>query len=295
MHAGFKRFVKDARLIASIVLGLSSLSAHADESQKPWESEPAPYVVEDRLRMQVAFWNSNIDTTLRVDDATTQVGTVLNAERDLGLSNKKVMPDFELTLFPGDRHMLRLGEFSSRRNSQTTLQSTVIFGKDRFNQGDTVNNTLDINMVGLGYGYRLLKGRRYELDAELRVQVASFTDNMQCALCAPRPAGQPQPNYNRQPDTITLPLPMAGGEGRLQVYKRLDVTARYNWLGATVVDTNGVIREWQAGLLYHTSQHVGISLDYRSYSIHVDSSSNDHPGVLDIRYRGWQLGFRGSL
>ncbi|MES1196241.1 MAG: hypothetical protein ABUL58_04785, partial [Steroidobacter sp.] len=111
----------------------------------------------------------------------------------------------------------------------------------------------------------------------------------------PRPSGQPQPNYNRQPDTITLPLPLAGGEGRLQIYKRLDLAARYQWLGATVVDTKGVIRDWRAGLWYHYSQHFGIGLDYRSFSIHVDSNSNDHPGVLDMSFKGLVLGFRGSL
>jgi len=295
MHAGFKWFAAGLPPVVSVFLGMLSLVAHADETQKPWESEPQPYVLEDRLRMQVAVWNAKIDTTLRVDGTPTQAGTTLNAERDLALGSKKLMPDVELSLFPGERHLLRLGVFTSRRNNQTKLTSTVNFGKDVFNPGDTVNSTLDINMVGLGYGYRVLKDRRYELDAELRVQVATFSDNMQCSLCAPRAAGQPQPNYNRQPDTITLPLPMVGGEGRVQLYKRLDFTARYYWLAATVVDTHGEIRDWQAGLLYHYRQNFGISLEYRAYNTHVDSNSNDHPGTLDMRYRGWQLGFRGSL
>ncbi len=282
---------------AITLLGISSASSYADELQKPWESEPEPYVIEDRLRLQVSFWNADINTSVRVDKTTTttQAGTTLSGERDLGLKRDKLMPDFELTLFPGERHIISLSSFSSRRTGEVTLDSTVNFGKDLFNTGDVVNSTLDLNMVGLGYGYRILKDRRYELDGYLRVQVATFTDNLQCALCAPRPANEPLPNYNRTPDTITLPLPMVGVGGRFQIYKGLDFTGRYQWLGATVVDTNGVIREWQAGLLYHCNQHFGIGLDYRGYNIHVDSQSTDHPGVLDLRYAGWQLGFRATL
>jgi hypothetical protein len=302
MHFGLSLSGTQLRTLAWVAATFLSVTAQADESQKPWESEPPPYILEDRLRMQASLWNTTIDSIARVDNGTTTAGTTVitagttvSAEKDLGLKHKKMTPDFELTLFPGKNHVLRLGSFNSERSADVVLNQNVNFGKDLFLTGDKVRSTMDINMVGLGYGYRVFRARRYELDFNLRVQVATFTTNMQCEVCPARAPGQPLANFNRKADTITLPLPMAGGEGRLTLYKRLDLTARYEWLGATVVDTKGVIRDWQAGLLYNWSQNFGISADYRSYSVHVDSNSNDHPGILDMRYRGWQLGFRGRL
>lgn len=290
MSVSFHRVAGSVRHLAMIVLGCLSLTAHADDSQKPWESEPPPRIVEDRMRLQVSIWNSNIETTVRADssptaqNATTVAGTTFSGERDLGLKKKKVTPDFELTFFPGERHILRLGGFSSERTGEVTLTTPVQFHNDTYQAGDKVKSEVDINMVGLTYGYRIFKAPRYELAALLRIQVGSFSTNL-----------QGPGNYTRQPDTITLPLPMAGGEGRLQIYKKLNLTARYQWLGATVVDTKGVVREWQAGLMYQFFQNFGVELAYRGYSIHVDSNSTDHPGVLDMRYSGLQLGFRASL
>jgi len=301
MHVGFNCFAARWRLAALLLLGCLSLAAHADEGQKPWESQSPPYLLEDRFRLQVSAWNAAIDTVARVDATTnvaginvTTAGTTLSAEKELNLKRKQITPDFELTLFPGKNHLLRLDSFSSRRTGNTTLKNSVAFGKDVFNNGDNVDSTIELNMVGLGYGYRIFNARRYELTGLLRVQVATFSTNMQCVVCAARTTA-PLPNYNRKPDTITLPLPMAGAEGRLQLYKKLDLTTRYQWLGATVVDTKGVIRDWQVGLLYHFRRNFGVGLDYRAYSIHVESNSTDHPGIFDMRYKGLQLNFRASL
>jgi len=239
------------------------------------------------MRLQVSVWNSSIDTVVRSDPSTTNggVGTTLDGESDLGLKAKKVTPDFELTFFPGQRQMLRLSGFSSERTGQATLTTPVQFHNDLFNSGEVVKSEVNINMVGLTYGYRLLKGRWYDLVPTLRIQVGTFSENLQGKTT----------HTTRQPDTITLPLPMVGAEGRVQIYKKLNFTGRYQWLGATVVDTKGVVREWQAGLLYQFRHNFGVEAAYRAYPIHVDSSSNDHPGALDLKYAGWQLGFRASL
>ncbi|HEX2583940.1 MAG TPA: hypothetical protein VHL14_02320, partial [Steroidobacteraceae bacterium] len=52
------------RATALILLAVTSLAAQADENQKPWESEPPPYIFEDKMRLQVSIWNSNIDTVV---------------------------------------------------------------------------------------------------------------------------------------------------------------------------------------------------------------------------------------
>lgn len=286
MHVGYKQMAAYFGQLTWISVGVFSIAfaAHAEEKQMPWESERPPYIDEARMRLEVSVWNANIDTIVRSDPTTTAAGTTLTGERDLGLKKKKYTPDFELTFFPGDRHILRLSGFSSERTGEVKLTQRVQFHTDLYNTGDVVKSEVGINLVGLTYGYRVLKGRWYDLAATMRMQVGTFTTNLQ------------GPNtYTRQADTITLPLPMVGGEGRLQVYKKLNLTARYQWLGATVVDTKGVIREWQAGLLYQHRRNFGVELGYRGYSVHVESGSNDHPGLLDMRYRGLLLGFRGSL
>ena len=268
----------------TVVMLFAAGNACADDLQKPWESTPPPNVIEDRAALEVALWNTSIDTIIRADATPQQPGTTLSAETELGFKRKKLTPDFELTLFPGNRHILRLNGFSSRRTGEIKLKNTVKFDADTYNAGDVIDSTLNINMVGLTYGYRLLKARRYDLAADVRVQIAQFETN----VTGPT-------NSNRKADSIVLPLPMVGVEGHVEVFNKWNLAGRYQWLGTTIGTTHGVIGDWRLGLRWQYSQHLGMGLDYRTFNINVDAKGGSHPGAADLRYRGIQLGFRGSL
>jgi hypothetical protein len=255
----------------------------------PWETAPPPRLVEDRLRIEVGLWNASVNTLLRVDAATPQSGTAqpgstLDGESDTGLADSALMADIELTLFPGQRHLVRVNGFSSRRNGSAVLTRTVRFDGNNYLFGQTVKSTLNLDMLGIGYAYRLLKAPRYEVDVGLDVQITAVETNVYV----------PQTTV-READDGVLPIPMLDVEARWEVLPKWQLQARYRWLGGGGDEVSGSIADWRVGVQWQFTQHLGFGLHYRNFNVSVDSTSNTHPGALRLDYKGAQLAFRASL
>jgi hypothetical protein len=269
-----------------LVLNVTSTAClQAETRQMPWDATPPPHLVEDRLRLDVSLWNMNANTSLRIDPSPTQVGTMLSGESDVGLSKGGLRPDIELTLLPGERHLVRLNGFSSRRDGTAVLTRRVVFDNNVYNVGTTVKSTLNLGMLGIGYGYRLFKAPRYELDLGLDVQVTSIEANVFA----------PSTGLPREADQGVVPIPMLDVEGRWEVWRKWQLLGRYRWLGANAEDAKGSIADWRAGVQWQYNPHLAIGLHYRSFNISVDSSSNSNPGAVRLDYKGVQLGVRASM
>ncbi|MGC3983200.1 MAG: hypothetical protein QM808_18245 [Steroidobacteraceae bacterium] len=270
-----------------LLLGLGgAVSAQAEVKQKPWEETPPPRLLEDKLRVEVGLWNTGINSFLRSDATAAQPGSTLDGESDIGLSDGKLMPDIELTLLPGQRQLFRINGFSSRRSGSAVLQRSVQFDGNNYTVGDLVKSTLNLDMVGFGYAYRLLKAPRYELDLGADIQIAAAEAN----VYVPR-------RVTREADSGVAPIPMLDVEGRVEVLPKWQLLARYRWLGGSGNDgkVSGRLADWRVGVQWQFTQHLGLGLHYRDFNIHVDSSSGSHPGALRLDYKGVQLALRASL
>lgn len=273
------------RVLALLVLNMAGAAcAQADTRQMPWEASPPPHLLEDRLRLDISVWNLSNSTSLRADQTTTQPGTTLDGEADLGLSKNHITPDIELTLLPGKRHIVRVNGFSSRRDGSAVLTRTVRFDDNIYLVGQTVKSTLNLDMLGVGYAYRLFKAPRYELDLGVDVQITSVEANAFVPVTGTREA-----------DDEVLPLPLLDAEARWEVLPKWQLQARYRWIGAHASDVKGDVSDWRAGVQWQFSQHIGVGLFYRSFNISIDSASDSHPGAVRLDFKGVQLGVRASL
>lgn len=279
-----------ARLATScLLLCLSSAPAalRAAPKQMPWEATPPPRLIEDRLRLDVGLWNVSINTSLRADATPTQLGTTLSGESDIGLTDKRVMPDIELVLLPGKRQLFRLNGFSSRRSGTAVLTQNVRFDGNDYFINDTVKSTLNLDLVGVGYAWRLFKAPRYELDVGLDVNIAAVETN----VFVPRRAV-------READDAVVPIPMLDVEARWEVIKNWHLLGRYRSCCLGLVkdnDISGSITDWRVGVQWQFAQHLGVGLHYRSFNVQVESASGSQPGAVRLDHKGAELAFRASL
>ena len=273
------------RVLALLVLNIASIAcAQAETRQMPWEESPPPHLLEDRLRLDVSMWNMGINTSIRADQSPSQPGTTLDGESDIGLAKNRLSPDIELALLPGKRHIVRINGFSSRRDGSAVLTRTVKFDENTYLVGQTVKSTLNLDMLGVGYSYRLLKAPRYELDLGLDVQITSVEANAFVPVTGTRDA-----------DSGVLPIPLLDTEARWEVLPKWQLQARYKWLSGHGGDVKGSLTDWRAGVQWQFSQHLAVGLHYRSFNVSVDSSSDSHPGAVRLDFKGVQLGVRASL
>ncbi|HEY0681521.1 MAG TPA: hypothetical protein VGD45_04270 [Steroidobacter sp.] len=277
-------------LVAGLVMGLALNVAHAAD-KKPtndklpdWAPQPKPHVIEDRFRVEVMTVGASLDTDLRVDRTLATPGTLVNAEDDLGLDDMKILPLGEITLLPGDRHLLRLSGFGLRRNAEQTIDRTIVFDEQTYLPGEVVDSTLNLTMLGLTYGYSIVQIQSFDLALTFGIQVIEVEAN---AVVRSRVV--------REAETGVTPLPLAGIEGRFDFNERWSVEARVQYLSVELDEIDGSVLDARAALTWRMNPHLVMGLGYRNFAVEVDSRDVDTPGFVDLQMAGPLLFLRASL
>lgn len=277
-------------LVISVLAFAPVMSVAQDASAKPpgqlpdWAPKPRPNVVEDRLRVEVNLFGASPQTMLRVDESPTERGTEIDAEKDLGLADFRVLPQVEFTLLPGERHLVRLSAFAIHRSAAKRIEQDIAFDNEDYLVGERVDSLLNITMFGLTYGYRFLVRPRGELSGTFGIQVADVEAN---AVVRNRVV--------RESESGVAPLPLVGLEGRFDFTPRWGVEARAQYLTVDASQVNGSILDARLALTWRVNPYLAMGLGYRTFQIDVDSSDEDTPGFVDLSVDGPLLFVRASM
>jgi hypothetical protein len=249
-----------------------------------WAPKPRPNVIEDRLRVEVNLLGASPQTKLRVDESPTLRGTEIDAEKDLGLADFRLLPQVELSLLPGERHLVRLSAFAIHRSAAKRIEKDISFDNEDYFVDERVDSLLNITMFGLTYGYRILVRPRGELTGTFGIQIADVEAN---AVVRSRVV--------RESESGVAPLPLVGLEGRFDFTPRWAVEARAQYLTVDVSQVNGSILDARLALTWRVNPYLAMGLGYRSFQIDVDSSDEDTPGLVDLSIDGPLLFVRASM
>ena len=284
-------------LLVIPVLALASTLAVAAQSDAPaqppaqlpaklpdWAPKPRPNVVEDRFRVEVNLFGASAATQMRVDESPTLPGTEISAEDDLGLEDFELLPQVELTLLPGERHLVRLSAFAMHRSANKFIERDISFDNEDYVIGERVDSLLNLTMFGLTYGYRFVVHRRGELSATFGLQIADVEAN---AVVRSRVV--------RESESGVAPLPLLGFEGRFDFTARWAVEARAQYLTVNADQVNGSILDGRLALTWRLNPYLALGLGYRTFRIDVDSADEDTPGFVDLSIDGPLLFVRASM
>lgn len=260
------------------------LPATAADELPAWAPKPPPTLVEDRFRVEVDLLGATFDTRLRIDESLDARGTDINAEDQLGLDEAQLLPQVEITLLPGDHHLLRLSGFATRRSAQAILDEQIVFEDDVYFVGERVDSQLNLTMIGLTYGYRFLVRDRSELAGTFGIQLAEVEAN---AVVRSRVV--------RDAESGVAPLPFAGIEGRFDFKQRWSAEGRLQYVAADIDEVEGAILDGRLAVTWRMNPYLVFGLGYRHLSIDVDSRNEGAPGRVDMTIDGPQLFMRASL
>ncbi len=284
LHTLIRPLLRHCRT-ASATAALALLIPELASAQLPdWAPKPPPRVAEDALRAEVVMLNAGFDTTLRIDESLTELGTEISAEDDLGLDETDLLVQGELTLLPGEHHLVRLSGFATRRSAEMVLESDIAFDDELYLAGELVSSELNLTMIGLTYGYRFLVKDRGELTGTFGIQIAEVEAN---AVVRNRVV--------RDSESGVAPLPLLGLEGRFDFSSRWSAEARVQYLTADIEDVDGSITDARFALTWRKNPHLVFGLGYRAFTIEVDSRNEDTPGFVDMSIDGPLLFMRASL
>ena len=259
-------------------------STPAPNKLPDWAPKPKPNVIEDRLRLEVNLLGASASTKLRVDESPTLPGTEINAEDDLGLDDFQLLPQVELTLLPGERHLIRLSRFAIDRSAATHLEKNISFDDQDYLVGERVDSILNLTMFGLTYGYRFIVAPRGEISASFGIQIADVEAN---AVVRSRVV--------RESESGVAPLPLLGLEGRYDFSPRWSMEARVQYLTVNETDVDGSILDARLGVTWRMNPYLLFGLGYRTFQIDVNSADEDTPGFVDLTVSGPLLFVRASM
>ncbi len=286
-HSGGLTVIHASIRVGRALFALAGCAAcsMANSATPAWMSpEPRPRVIEDTLRVEVNLLSASVDTKLRIDQSLTIPGTQIDAENDLGLEDSELLPQAEITLLPGEHHLVRLSGFSTRRSASHIIDKQIVFDDEVYRANERVDSELNLQMFGLTYGYRFIVHDRGELTATLGIQIADVDAN---AVVRSR--------VIRDAESAVAPLPLAGLEGRFDLSSRWSVEGRLQYLSADIDDVDGSITDARIALTWRASPHLVFGLGYRSFEIEVDSRDEDDPGFVNLKMSGPLLFGRASL
>jgi hypothetical protein len=274
----------------SIALSLITATALAAEPKPTndklpdWAPKPRPNVVEDKFRAEVMMLGATYDTDLRIDPTLATQGTLINAEDDLGLDDSDLLPLGEITLLPGDRHMIRLSGFSMRRSARKQITQTIVFDDQTYQPGELVDSTLNMTVFGLTYGYSIVKTQQLDLALTFGIQVIEVEAN---AVVRSRVV--------RDAETGVTPLPLGGIEGRYDFNDQWSAEMRLQYISVEFDEINGSVMDARAALTWRKNPYLVFGVGYRMFSVEVDSQDIDTPGRVDSQMAGPLLFMRASL
>lgn len=274
----------------SIALSLVMGAAHAVEPKPTndklpdWAPKPRPNVIEDKFRAEVMLLGASYDTNLRVDPSIATQGTPINAEDDLGLDDSDLLPLAEITLLPGERHLIRLSGFSMRRSARQQINKTIVFDDQTYQANELVDSTLNMTLFGLTYGYSVVKMPQFDLALTFGIQVVEVEAN---AVVRSRVV--------RDSETGVTPLPLAGIEGRYDFNERWSTEMRVQYLSIELDEIDGSVMDARAALTWRTNPYLVFGVGYRLFGVEVDSRDLDMPGRVDMDMSGPLLFMRASM
>jgi hypothetical protein len=285
------------RSLFVLAIFLAMGSAQAQSYLSP---DPAPYSIEDRFRLEVDLFRGAYDTTIRLDRSVTVAGrtvvtpgTQVSAEDDLGLASTQNLGQLELTLLPGEHHMVRLSALSMRREGSHILTRNITWGNSSpYLVGERVDSHLNFSMAGLTYGYLPFRTDRYELGVSLGVQIASVGANAEV-----------RSRTLRAEESAVGPIPLLGVEGRYDFTHHWSLDARLQYLSLGLVESLGVdvnkvdgtIIDWRLAIRYRQNQHLIYGLGYRNFNLDVVSPTTNPAGMVSLGLTGPILFVQGSL
>jgi hypothetical protein len=260
---------------AAILVVLSAaISASAGARPPP---EQHDNLIDDRFAMTAEFVDATNNTQLRLDSSAGTLGTVVNAESDLGLPARKVLGIGDVMFRIGSRWRMQVEYWfvPLDRSGTTTLTKTINFKDDTFQPGDQVNSQLNMHVLAVGWAYSFLRTENYELAASLGFDAIEFSA-----------AATVSSLLSTQREDKSGPAPLAGVQGTLRLSSRWYLGGRFAYLRAGLSDVKGGVTTFEFTTLYRLNPNITFGAGYRSFHIDLTSDQVGSSGMFDLKSAG---------
>jgi hypothetical protein len=238
--------------------------------------------MDDRYWFEAQGYWPQVDTKIAINGAGGRVGSEIDLEGDLDLTDRKTLPAFTAGARIGQRWSV-IGEYYGlNRSGSASVSRDITFDDVTYSSGVTVSSGFDTKIYRAAVGYAFLQRDNFELGASLGLHVTQFKVTLQGQGHVGNATAQ---NEVRKRDALA-PLPTLGLYGAYAFTPKLTATARVDYLSLKVGDYDGRLTNTEARLNYRVFEHVGVGAGYRYVDYHLKIDKERWNGEMAYKFKG---------
>ena len=281
-------------LFAALLACDAAFAAAPDSAGPPQSAAPPrhPYPqkkhvlaspITDRFALRGTFFAAALNTNLHVDSAAVP-GTLLNAEHDLGMKGHLNQGRMELIFRLRERSRLRVDYFGSDRDGDRPIGRDILFAGYSFTSGDLVQSDLQYSMLGFTYTYSVIRTEHFELGAGVGLHLLQADVRGTDVTLA---------EHAESSGVGAFPTPAL--DGTWAISQRFALTARAQYLSATVHGTSGSLGDYHTDLQYRWRPNFEIGLGYEEIRAQLETQRSSSPAGFALSVKGPELFLRASF
>jgi len=238
----------------------------------------------EQFAFRVGAFFPNVDTKASVNASNGTVGTTVDFETNLSLSDSKTLPVLDATWRFSPRHRLVLDYFALNRSAESTITATINWGDQVFTANTKVKGNFDSDVLALTYLYSLMQDKDGELALGVGLHNTKFTAGISGSTSGV--------SVSKSADA---PLPVLALQGTARFMDNWRANASVKWLSLKVGDYDGKLTVFDVGIQYFFAKNWGVEGAYRSNEYKIDVSKSDWHGSMKYKFNGPAINLIGQF
>jgi len=182
---------------------------------------------------------------------------------------------------------IAMQHFRSERDGNKSLREPVPWRDLTFNAGIEIQAETKVAVTRLFVARRFWDGGPHSV----RVGAGIHFLDIRASIAGQATLNDFSTEFRTSVVSAKAPLPNIGVWYRYSPSDRWLLTARTDWMAASVDDISGSVWNVAAGASYRLTEHVGLGLNYQFFEIDVSTRSPNWRGEIRTRFAGPHLYF----
>jgi hypothetical protein len=221
-------------------------------------------------------------TQVRLDGQNGVTGSIVDWERDIGLSDANRFRVDGFWRF-ARRHKIRFMYFDNQRSAMHTLDQDVVFGGMTYPANTSVTAEVGTTIAELAYEYAFLQRDNWELAGSVGIHDIDVTTALAGTISTGGGGASAQGNTE---GSTNGPLPVLGFHALWHMGRNFYFDGLVQYFYVSIDDFEGSVTDYKLAATWYPLRNVGIGLGYNDFVTKVDVDKVDFTGMLRISYDG---------
>ena len=233
---------------------------------------------DERWGLDLGWFASSFNTTMRLDSEELGIGTEVDLEDDLGLESDR--GDFRLRGFYrfNPRHSIQFGYTRWERTAERVIDREIQWGDEIYQVDALVSTELRADWYKLAYKWSFVNNDDVEVGASFGVSTYDFSAKLAAAGSV---EGGGSAEAQRESESLIAPIPMVGMHVDWHMSPAFVLWFSGEFFDARVSGYDGTMTDSSVGLDWMLTRSVGIGAAYNIVSLRV---SHDAEADVKLKY-----------